>query len=197
MDLDAQRHRIRAWRKALPRDFMASCSQAIAKLLPQLPEYTHASRIGAYSASENEIDPQTIIADCWLAGKKAYLPVMSESKQYHIDFYAYNKGQKLKSNPYGITEPETSGDKIEPWKLDLVLLPLVAFDQFCNRIGRGAGFYDRCFAFANELPNSNRPILVGLAYSDQLIDTIPSQPWDVAMDYIITEHGITKKPPAN
>ena len=158
------------------------------------PAFTNAHSIGAYLPQENEIDPHPIIETAWQLGKTVYLPRMHQNKQYHLDFHAYYAADKLQINDYGIAEPACCAPKIEPWKLDLVLLPLVAFDQFCNRIGRGAGFYDRCFAFVNELPQSERPQLVGLAYSEQLIDAFATETWDVAMDFIISNDRVYSKP---
>ena len=195
MDLDKQRHDIRAWRKALTPELQQRASQNVAEQLLLQPQFTNAHSIGAYIANENEIDPSPIINMARQLGKTVYLPRMSEHKQYHLDFYVYNMADKLDINSYGIAEPNANANKIEPWKLDLVLLPLVAFDQFCNRIGRGAGFYDRCFAFVNELPQAERPQLIGLAYPEQEIASITAQPWDVAMDLIACGDSIYTRPP--
>ena len=194
MDLNQQRQKIRAWRKSITPTQQQTESQAVAKQLQLQPAFASAHTIGAYIAQENEIDPSPIIKMARELGKSIYLPRMSEHKQYHLDFYAYNRADKLNINSYGIAEPNANANKIEPWKLDLVLLPLVAFDQFCNRVGRGVGFYDRCFAFVNELPQADRPQLIGLAYQEQKIASITAEPWDVAMDLIVCSDSIYNKP---
>ena len=96
----------------------------------------------------------------------------------------------LQENTWGIAEPllsaPTNGDLIPPTDLDLVLLPLVAFDTACNRLGMGQGYYDRTFAFKQASPAS-RPYLAGLAHQCQLLERVPSAPHDVPLDAIITD----------
>lgn len=189
-NLDLERKRLRAWRNQLSSNSQKKYSLEMSEQLCELNAFNNAHTIGAYIAQDGEIDPQYIINIAWRLGKQVYLPVMSERKQYHLDFYAHNKHSKLTTNNYAISEPATTSKPIMPWNLDLVLLPLVAFDENCNRIGRGAGFYDRCFAFVNELPNQPRPTLIGLAYPEQKIATLKTELWDVPMDFIVTSTEI-------
>ncbi len=85
---------------------------------------------------------------------------------------------------YGIPEPRLTLSQIVPlWTMDMVLLPLVAFDSSGNRVGMGGGYYDQ--ALANM--GARRPLLIGLGYEFQRVDKILARPWDVPLDAIVTE----------
>ena len=75
----------------------------------------------------------------------------------------------------------------------MIFLPVVAFDINGNRLGRGAGYYDRTLAFVNEQIEQGthiKPCLIGLAYEFQKIEQIITDKWDVALDIIVTENNI-------
>ena len=73
--------------------------------------------------------------------------------------------------------------------LEFVVVPLVAFDSKCNRIGMGGGYYDRTFEFCKQ-NLEKRTTLVGIGYELQKLDQITSQDWDVALDYVVTELAV-------
>lgn len=76
--------------------------------------------------------------------------------------------------------------------LDLVVMPLLAFDTAGSRLGMGGGFYDRSFAFKRRSgKRSNKPHLTGIAYQFQQAEALNRQTWDVPLDAISTEKGIT------
>jgi 5-formyltetrahydrofolate cyclo-ligase len=81
------------------------------------------------------------------------------------------------------------GDVIAAHKLDLVLLPLVAFDDNRQRIGMGGGYYDRTFSFLRGRRQLLKPKLVGLAFACQKVPEIVASPWDIRLYCIITESG--------
>ncbi len=70
-------------------------------------------------------------------------------------------------------------------ELDLVFLPLVAFDRVGHRVGMGGGYYDRTFAFVQQM--HHKPILIGLAYEMQQVDGLPFCTWDIPLDGVLTE----------
>jgi len=77
---------------------------------------------------------------------------------------------------------------MDPDQLDVVLVPLVAFDLTCNRIGMGGGFYDRSFEFRKNTPAP--PTLVGVAHAFQQVKDVLAQPWDVPLDFVATDNGV-------
>ena len=114
------------------------------------------------------------------------MPVISD--QTELQFYVINSNTSFKKNKFGIDEPIIKNQKpISPDQLDLILMPLVAFDQNGNRLGRGAGFYDRALQFAKNKLHDQRPILIGLAYEFQKVDHLIPESWDIKMDLVVTE----------
>jgi len=119
------------------------------------------------------------------AGRRVWLPVVDGST---MTFRRWSPGMQMKPNRFGIPEP-ADGRVTDAQRLELVLMPLVAFSPNGTRLGMGAGFYDRTFAFANTNPAAG-PWMVGMAYALQQVDSLPSQPWDVPLGAVITERGL-------
>jgi 5-formyltetrahydrofolate cyclo-ligase len=94
----------------------------------------------------------------------------------------------LRRNPIGIAEPSGHQQLGARW-MNIILLPLVAFDRRGNRLGNGAGFYDRALAFRARRRHWRGPLLLGLAFSAQAVDHIDREPHDVPLDGVITENG--------
>ena len=103
-----------------------------------------------------------------------------------MSFFVHRPEAPLTRNRFGIEEPPLGAPWINTRALDLVLAPLVAFDDQGNRLGMGGGFYDRHFG---NLPKCLRPLLVGVAHEVQRADALPAAPWDVPLDGILTETG--------
>ena len=103
-----------------------------------------------------------------------------------MSFFVHRLEAPLTRNRFGIEEPPLGAPWINTRALDLVLAPLVAFDDQGNRLGMGGGFYDRHFG---NLPQCLRPLLVGVAHEVQCADALPAAPWDVPLDGILTEAG--------
>ena len=100
-----------------------------------------------------------------------------------MDFYKWSYREPLKINKYGIPEPE-SNFLVYP---DIILVPIVAFDNNLNRLGYGAGYYDRLIS---KLSKKKKLLKIGLALSVQKINNIPTNKYDEKLDYIVTEKYI-------
>jgi len=111
------------------------------------------------------------------------LPVIK--KNFQMDFYKWSFSEPLKINKYGIPEPETK-NIVYP---DVLLVPLVAFDNNLNRLGYGGGYYDRLIA---KLSKKQKIMKIGLALSVQKIDKVPINIYDQKLDYIVTNKYIMK-----
>ena len=93
----------------------------------------------------------------------------------------------MRPNRFGIAEPELGKNPTAPvWTLDIILLPLVAFDRAGNRMGMGGGFYDRTLARLNNSA-MERPLLIGLAHHCQEVEHLQAQSWDIPLDIIATD----------
>ena len=103
---------------------------------------------------------------------------------------AYNPDDTLTPNRFGILEPTLEGNRLIPARnLDLVLVPLVAFDRTGKRLGMGKGYYDQTFAFLKQENTRKMPHLIGLAYGFQEIADLPMDDWDIPLYGIATEQG--------
>lgn len=179
------RRRILQKRRNLSPEFIQQASLDVAHKVIALPEYRNAESIATYFAFDNEIDPSLITETSLEAGKNILLPVLTEVKTLY--FAPFSPKVELIKNRYGISEPVyNKEDLLSVTQLDLVLIPLTVFDQHCNRMGMGEGYYDRTLA----LTTGEGPVKIGLAYEMQRTDALTARPWDVAMDKIVTEQHI-------
>ena len=147
-----------------------------------------AERIALYLQNDAEMDPAPLVARLWRMGKRVYLPVLHGPKLW---FMRHTPASRFTHNRFGIPEPDLpAGRRVPLLSLDLVLLPLVAFDNAGNRLGMGGGFYDRTFAHLRERRHLRRPRLVGVAYEMQRLAALPVETWDVPLAGIVTARGL-------
>ena len=177
----------RALRQALSPAIQQQHSQALRSQIIQGKTYRNAKTIGCYLTNDGEIDPHLIIEHAWFLGKKVYLPILSPLKN-QLYFAPYEISSKFKLNRFNIPEPIC---KPSQWKtarqLNLLLVPLVAFDASGNRIGMGGGFYDRSLAHLKHRQFWKKPRLIGLAHECQKADKLNVESWDIPLGQIITE----------
>lgn len=184
------RRQLRAERRALSRARRQAASALLARRLATLPAFQRARRIAAYWPADGEIDPLPALWRAAAAGKTCYLPVLCPQRGGHLQFAAWQPQTPLRRNRFGIVEPAVAPRHwLAPRMLDLVLLPLVGFDDAGNRLGMGGGFYDRSFAFLAQR-RWRRPRLVGVAFDLQRVAGLPRRAWDVPLDAVVSErHG--------
>ena len=139
--------------------------------------------VGGYYPSNHEINDFEILDLLEKKNFKISLPVIRKNNQ--MDFFKWSKNDPLKINKFGIPEP-TSSKKNYP---DILLVPLVAYDNDLNRLGYGGGFYDR---YIEKIEKIKKVIKIGLAFSCQKIKNIPLSKYDKKLDFIITEKEILK-----
>ena len=163
-------------RKSLPSDTVSKVSREICDVVKNLDSFKSAKKIASYIAYNGEINPSFLESS---DGKIFAFPVVQENGLLKF----IQPSGALKKGSFGILEPET-GIEEEISELDLVLVPLVAADHTGNRLGHGAGYYDKTFATDR---NSKRPLLVGLAYDFQIVEDLASNSWDIPLDVLVTE----------
>ena len=147
-------------------------------------------KIACYLATPEEFETLFIIKKILLANHACYLPwVDTNSKE--MKFILYDIGDVLQPNQYSILEPMNHSQTIAPKDLDIVLLPLVAYDLQGNRLGMGAGYYDKALAFLKESTQKS-PLILGIGYEAQLAENIPADPWDVKLHGVLTEKEIKR-----
>ncbi|MEE9414957.1 MAG: 5-formyltetrahydrofolate cyclo-ligase [Acidimicrobiales bacterium] len=144
-----------------------------------------ANTVAAYLAMPGELDPKATLARLTT---KIYMPVIGP--QFTMAFRLFSSGFPVVRNSFGTDEPPANAPSVAAEDLDVVLVPLVAFDYRGFRIGMGAGYYDRAFEFRKV--TAQPPLLVGIAHSVQHVPLVSEQRWDVPLDYVVTEtdlHG--------
>jgi 5-formyltetrahydrofolate cyclo-ligase len=160
--------------------------EAILHQLLETKEFQNCKRIFTYVSFQSEIDTLPIIEETFRLGKQVYIPKV---EAHGMEFYEIKSLEGLQRSTYGILEPiggmddrfafvATSKGQIE----NLMLLPGLAFDLSGNRIGYGAGYYDKYLT----LQRSDTFHKVALAYDFQLIERVPAEKFDICADVIIT-----------
>ena len=182
------RKKLQQQRSKISLSEQRKASAIITEQLSQHPIFLQSRTIASYKAIQHEIDPSALIHKAWKNKKKCYLPVLQGQK---LTFCDYHEDTLLKKNRFDIPEPLLSLNTcIAPQYIDLVLVPLLGFTEKGQRLGMGAGFYDRSFAFLLDSPKPVRPFLLGLAYEWQKLTSFTEKNWDVPLNAVITEKQI-------
>jgi 5-formyltetrahydrofolate cyclo-ligase len=161
--------------------FEARANAARAIVTRGLPvEIVSGAIVSGYWPIKNEIDPMPLMRHLAAQGAQSALPVVTGRDQ-PLTFRAWTADTQLLRGQLGIMEPSPESAVVDP---DIVLVPLAAFDRAGHRIGYGAGHYDRTLL---QLRASKPIVAIGLAFAVQEIETIPTLPHDVRLDYVLTE----------
>jgi len=135
--------------------------------------------IGGYYPYNYEIDILQILEN--FKKKKFIITLPKIKKNSQMDFFQWSKNDPLSINKFGIPEPISRIVKYP----DVLLVPLLAFDQNFNRIGYGGGFYDR---YIKKIKKRKKVLTIGFAYSFQKVKKIPTNKYDIKLDFIITNN---------
>ncbi len=183
LDKKKLRSQCRQARKSLTLEQQFQHSQAVMQCLLSLPYLNSASlSIGVTLAFDGEVDLMPTMQSL-KAQHQLYLPRLKQD--ITLDFLPWQEQAEMQANVLGIPEP--TGDQIVSIAdLDVVLMPLVGVDKQGNRLGMGAGYYDKSLAQA-----SRRPYLIGVAHHCQQVESLLVDPWDIPLDALVTEQGMT------
>ncbi len=189
---DQLRRLLRQQRAAVPPRRRQMAARRAWQHLRHWPALRRAKNIACYLAMPGEFPTDEIINGLLRQGKRVYVPVVDAGNVGTMVFQRYRPQSPMKRNLFGIQEPVVNRrQRISPEKLDLVILPLLGFDRCGTRIGMGGGYYDRAFTFRLNDWRMKKPKLLGLAYDVQHCDQLERQPWDVPLDAILTESGLS------
>jgi 5-formyltetrahydrofolate cyclo-ligase len=178
---------LRGRRAALPGSEVVRLSAIIARHLWRLPALTRAERIACYVAVAGEVDCSPVLAEAVARRRRLYLPVLHG---FSLLFAPWEPGVAMVRNRFGIPEPARAGARaVSASSLDVVLAPLVAFDDRGHRLGMGGGYYDRALRFLARRGPWRRPLVIGLAYEFQHVAELQAERWDVALHAVVTEAG--------
>ena len=184
------RRKARAARAALPFEERRHAEQAIARHLAAHLRGTGSlsprTRIAGYLAVRSEIGVADFLAYAMAAQCSVFLPRVTAPRLGRMTFSPATATRRR--GAFGIPEPD-SCERIDARWLQVVLLPLVGFDDEGNRLGSGAGFYDRALAFRAWRDHWRGPRLIGVAHSCQRTAALPTLPTDIPLDAVVTEKG--------
>ena len=179
IDKPVLRAKIRGIRDA----FVADSSPTIAVPTEFTVRLSHGLTITSYVPVGSEADPAPLARAAAEAGCVLALPHVTIRSE-PMRFLAWETEAALEAGPFGLSQPAADAIELRP---DIILTPLLAFDARLDRLGQGAGYYDRAFA---RFPDVWR---VGVAWSVQQVDDLPVEPWDMPLHAVVTEQGwITK-----
>ncbi|UVK98581.1 5-formyltetrahydrofolate cyclo-ligase [Pseudomonas sp. B21-048] len=182
------RRMLRKARRALTPCQQREAARGLYKQLAQHPLFRRAKHISLYLPMDGEIDPHLLMRAAQRRGKVTYLPVLSAWPRTKMAFQRIRPGEKLKPNRFRIPEPRHNiARQRKVWALDLVLLPLVGFDDVGGRLGMGGGFYDRSLAYLARRKNWRKPTLLGLAHECQKVQRLAQASWDVPLQGTVTD----------
>lgn len=182
------RLQMRRARRALTPAQQRSASLDLLRQVRGQLWFLRARHVALYLPNDGEIDPSPLIELCRRMHKQVYLPVLHPIRHNRLWFLPYTPTTRMCKNRFRILEPKLKYHPRRPgWALDLVMLPLVAFDAEGNRMGMGGGFYDRTFSYKRAAQGMKGARLIGLAHDFQRVGELPVQPWDVPLFGIVTD----------
>lgn len=179
------RKTILALRSSLTAEEVKAKSNKIVEKLISLKEFEKSSTVMCYVDFRNEVATGCFIGYCLKAGKKAAVPLVVDAGNM-IAAEINCPEDDLEPGTFGVMEPKKCKLKeINPEEIDIIVVPGAVFDLDKNRIGYGAGFYDRF------LPKLRRDCLkVGIAFDIQVVESVPVGEYDVPLELVITESRI-------
>ena len=183
------RRQLRAQRQALPQHERAAAAAAVARRIADLGVLKPGERMAAYLPIHGELDTSPVIELARSLGCEVFVPVITSYERHRMRFAALPAGCEAPGNRFGIGEPRGTRH-VHGARLDLALVPCVGFDDAGRRLGLGAGYYDRHFAYLNWPITWRRPRLLGLAFECQRVARLAPQPWDVALWGVVTESRV-------
>ena len=167
------RQRLRQQRNALTQQQVESNARIIVEKIITSAYWQQSQHVGIYLPIKNEVDLTALLH----TEKTCYIPSVRGSA---MQFHRYHQQLPLITTAYGLSQPKFASCHKQP-QLDLCLMPLVGFDTQGHRLGMGGGYYDRYFE------NNSDTVLLGVAHAVQKHEQLPTDPWDVKLQGIITE----------
>ena len=186
------RKQMRARRARLTRQQQSQAARAMVRQMKRCIPAWFRGRWALYLSHQGEIDTEPLVCALRQLNREIFFPVLHPIYYNRLLFAkSEHTGRKgMATNRYGIREPSLRNARTSPaWAINVICVPLVAFDRSGNRLGMGGGYYDRSLA-GNRI-KIHRPLLVGMAHSFQEVDKLPVDSWDISLHAIVTDKGIT------
>jgi len=189
-EVRATRRRLRDMRLALTAATRSAADRTIRATLERLGVFRRDAHVALYLPMRGEVDLRPCLGVARRRGTRVYVPRIASCRRRHMLFAPWTAGSAHRTNAFGIVEPGSAAGARPVIGLDVVVLPVVGFDRHGNRLGMGAGYYDRALRRRLGRTGWRRPRLIGVAYACQQLPVIPASPWDVPLDLVVTERGV-------
>ncbi len=177
------RSHMRHLRRSLDDAQQFQASQQLAEHAILFAPIAQAQRIALFFSMDGEINTRALIARLWHLGKTLYLPCIDHENPDQLSFQRYSADTPLEKHPLGMLQPVFNADDCCPMaELEVILVPLVAFDSQGQRLGMGGGFYDRLLVDWHR--TGSYPI--GIAHDCQHVTQLPVASWDIPLPAVIT-----------
>jgi 5-formyltetrahydrofolate cyclo-ligase len=176
----ALRARALARRDALDEAARVAASESIAGRASGILTSLQPDSMALYLPIGSECETAALMNQARLMGAEIGLPAVIDGSR--MLFRRYRAGDRLVAEKFGTSAPSPGAPLVEP---DVIVMPLLAFDRLGERLGYGRGYYDRAIITLREA--GQRPKLLGIAFSVQEVPSIPTEPHDVRLDWIVTE----------
>jgi len=180
------RRELRARRRAMSLAARRTAEGAILAALARSPWLRPGSAISLYVDSGPEAGTAALRSLARARGCRVYLPRITDFAGQRMSLFR-DRGGPVRLNRFALEEP-LGGERLAPESLDVALMPLVGFDEAGNRLGNGAGYYDRLLA--RRRGRRGPPVLVGIAFECQRCPPLTAMPHDVPLDAVVTERGV-------
>jgi 5-formyltetrahydrofolate cyclo-ligase len=175
----ALRDQVRAFLKLVPQEQRMAASARARALLEREALWQRARSVMFFAPLPGELDVWPLLASALASGRQVALPLFVAATRSYEACWILNPETDVRVGHFGIREPCSDCARVSPGKLDLILVPGVAFDLQGRRLGRGKGYYD-------QLLGVWRGTACGVAFDEQIVDEIPMEPHDVPMNCILT-----------
>ncbi len=188
-----------AQRKKISPTQIQQKSRQLHTAFVQEDVWKQARSVGLYMALAGEVATVPLVEQAWQEGKRVYLPRCHKGKRGEMDFIACTSHEDVAVGAYGIIEPKAElavrteailSAQNGVWDLDLLLVPGVAFDTQGYRIGFGGGYYDRFLQRVYAPTTQQRTRCLGVAFTWQVVKSVPFDAWDMPMHGLLTEEGV-------
>ncbi len=186
MTVDKEKKALRARAKKVRNEAFAKhgalADEALAQRGISFARVRKGAVVSGFLPIRNEIDPRPLMRRLHAEGFVTALPVMV-GKNKPLVFRSWSEGEPLEEVVWGIKEPPAHAAVVLP---DIILVPLLAFDERGFRVGYGGGFYDRSI---EQLRSLKKVVTIGLAFDEQRVEAVPREDHDEALDWMLTPNG--------
>ncbi|QBG47077.1 5-formyltetrahydrofolate cyclo-ligase [Verrucomicrobia bacterium S94] len=172
-------------RAALDAEWLKTASASLIRQFRSLDIFKTSKTVALYKAIGGEVNLEPLFEHCWSLGKRTAIPVFNANSRVY-EMAEISSSTQFRTGNYGIPEP-VSPERLPLSAINLIIVPGVAFDLAGNRLGRGGGYYDRMLSVFSGST-------VGVCFDFQWLETVPVDPHDQPVDFVVTETKCGKVP---